>query len=69
MSGHPGGGRHAYDDGYGHSPGQHDRQHDQYYQDDDRYYDSNGYDNGPHAGDGYYDESYVHPVPPALFLC
>lgn len=53
MSGHPGGGRQAYDDGYGHSPGQ----NDQYYQDDDRYYDSNGYDNGHHAGDGYYDES------------
>lgn len=55
MSGHPGGGRQAYDDGYGHSSGQ----NDQYYQDDDRYYDSNGYDNGHHAaaGDGYYDES------------
>lgn len=53
MSGHPGGGRQAYDDGYGHSPGQ----NDQYYQDDDRYYDSNGYENGHQAGDGYYDES------------
>lgn len=55
MSGHPAGGRHAYDDGYSHPP----NQQDQYYQDDDRYYDSNGYDHGHPTGDGYYDESYV----------
>ncbi len=61
MSGYNGGGRQAYDDGYGQPNGsQANGQQDQYYQDDDRYYDSNGYENnGQHAqaGDGYYDEA------------
>ncbi|SPO05075.1 probable 1,3-beta-D-glucan synthase subunit [Cephalotrichum gorgonifer] len=71
MSGHPGGGQHGYDDGYGQAHGQ---QQDHYYQDDDRYYDHNGHDNGGHpaghqdshhAGDGYYDESGYYNADPS----
>ncbi|KAI9844455.1 MAG: 1,3-beta-D-glucan synthase [Sclerophora amabilis] len=54
MSGHPQGGQ--YDDGYGHPQ----QGTDSYYQDDQNqaYYDQNqDYQQTPHGGDGYYDES------------
>ena len=58
MSGHPAGNR-DYDDGYGHQGNT-----DSYYQDDHQYYDANGYGaQGNQHGDGYYDESYVLPLP------
>jgi len=70
MAGYPagggggGGGHHDYDDGYGHpAPA---GQTDSYYQDDQQYYDSNGYDgHGAQEhdnADGYYDESWALPV-------
>ena len=59
MSGYPGGGqRDHYDDGYGNHGGT----TDSYYQDDQQYYDQNGYDqygSGQQGHDGYYDESCV----------
>ncbi|KAK5662606.1 hypothetical protein OQA88_8520 [Cercophora sp. LCS_1] len=57
-------GHHDYDDGYGHGGqraqgGQagHGGNADSYYQDDQQYYDQNGYDARGQQGDGYYDES------------
>jgi 1,3-beta-glucan synthase len=48
-------GHQEYDDGYGHNNGN----TDSYYQDDQQYYDNNGYNNrgGQQHGEGYYDES------------
>ena len=63
MSGYNNG-HHDYDDGYGH---QHGNNTDSYYQDENQqYYDQNGYDahGGQHGGgEGYYDESYVPTLP------
>ncbi|PKS10859.1 hypothetical protein jhhlp_002616 [Lomentospora prolificans] len=53
MSGYADGGRQGYDDGYGRP----NDQQEQYYQQDQQYYDSNGYNQGQQGGDGYYDES------------
>lgn len=58
-------GRQDYDDGYGHQgpqgqqgqQGNHGGNTDSYYQDDQQYYDNNGYDARGQQGDGYYDES------------
>lgn len=50
MAGYPG--HNDYNDGYGHHQSGNT---DSYYQDDQQYYDSNGYDahGNPHGGDGY----------------